>query len=205
VTRLDEPAWPGPAADATRHDLAEQAFDAVEAVAREYVNRGGRKRQPWPVVPAAWLMRVHGEFAAQGTVLSERLLDRIAERMVANLLRLNANTELMGHTARTLADALEGTSLAEADLEGFEDWAVDDRGMWRLTDVGLPGLFRYAAMLLEERPADERLAVVNLMLQIAHQRSDLAASFVEGGSRTLDSISLEGGPPADAPGHAPGP
>lgn len=172
--------------DRVRRDLAERGQDVLMATAAAFLNRRPGATQPWRTVRAADLIRVHREHAAFGFVA--RGLEEIAGAFVENVLALEANTVLAGHTeadpAALLADEFPG-----ADFEGIEDWISDGRGGWRISDFGLDALHDLSLRLLCAEDDGETLAILSAMLGVAHQRSDLAANFVEGGSRTLDVIS----------------
>lgn len=144
---------------------------------------------PWTVVPAGRLIRIWKDAAELGFVRDESGLERIAERVVENVLRISVNNLISGHQVAAPADALE--ELVEAsDQEAFVDWAIHtETGGWRISDYGIGPLFKLAALLTETHDPMQKLAVVDRMLNVVHPRSDLASWFVEGGWRTLTELS----------------
>jgi hypothetical protein len=74
--------------------------------------------------------------------------------------------------------------------EDFYDWTVDAEGTDIMSDYGLEPLLKLLHQLRseEEKTPEERLLIIDQMLNIAHQRSDLASWFVVGGSRALNKL-----------------
>jgi hypothetical protein len=64
----------------------------------------------------------------------------------------------------------------------------DEKGNWRISDYGLDKIGRYVVALLEEENYNKKLAWIDCILNVAHQRSDLASWFVEGGRKTLSFL-----------------
>jgi len=58
-----------------------------------------------------------------------------------------------------------------------------------LTDYGLQPLLDLSEILITQDDPGEIIITINKMLDISHQRSDLAELFIEGGSKSLDFIS----------------
>lgn len=74
------------------------------------------------------------------------------------------------------------------ELEFF-DWAVLPDGGDAFSDYGLQPLFNVCLEYNEDSTPEETLVIINKALDIYHQRSDLAAAFIEGGSSSLTAIS----------------
>jgi hypothetical protein len=74
--------------------------------------------------------------------------------------------------------------------EDFYDWTVDAEGTDIMSDYGLEPLLKLLHQLRseEEKTPEERLLIIDQMLNVAHQRSDLASWFVVGGSRALNKL-----------------
>ena len=112
--------------------------------------------------------------------------------IIENVGRLALNNALSGHTQWQPSDFVahywEGAKAKE--LERFADWAVDlpDGSGWRISDNGLPKIIDAMALALDARTPEEKLIYVDMALNVVHQRSDLAAWFVDGGVSTLQSI-----------------
>lgn len=62
-------------------------------------------------------------------------------------------------------------------------------GQWVLSDYGLAPLWKLGEELLSQKDPNEIIVTINKVLDVAHQRSDLAELFIEGGSKTLSYIS----------------
>lgn len=144
---------------------------------------------PWKVVPGARLLRLWREASELGFVRDEGAVERIAERMIENVLRIAVNNEISGHDTSRTEDVLED-HVPPDEQEAFVDWAVvTETGGWRISDYGISKLFHLAALLLETLDPMEKIVVMDRMLNVTHPRSDLASWLVEGGTRTLDELS----------------
>lgn len=82
----------------------------------------------------------------------------------------------------------------DAYCELFEkcywDWCEDpSNGHCRISDYGLEPLHKYLAELRKLGKPEQRLAKVDQILSVIHMRSDIAAWFVEGGSKALSQLS----------------
>ncbi len=62
-------------------------------------------------------------------------------------------------------------------------------GQWVLSDYGLEPLFKLGEEILSQDDPNEIIVTINKILDVSHQRSDLAELFIEGGSKSLDYIS----------------
>jgi hypothetical protein len=132
-------------------------------------------------------------------VRDQKGLDMIQGRMVRNLLKLDVNTELMGHTQwavsdEDLEDAGRGYTREEFDIkmEDINDVYFDDEvGQFRLSDYGLKPLWKIAENLVGEEDDIRRIMYIDQMLNVIHMRSDMAGNFVEGGSAALAQLSGE--------------
>lgn len=167
--------------------MHEQLVDVTLLTIQTYQSRS-TDRQRWSVLPAETLRRLHREFADTGSVLNAKRLERAEKRIVANILQLAANTDLMDHGTLDVAVFLEENGLPEDATEGIEEWLVDDRGQWILSDHAMAPLWKLAVELQAADSDEDKLVLIDRILQITHQRSELAELFVEGGVRTLDEI-----------------
>lgn len=150
---------------------------------------GHHARQPWRVFPAGRLERIWSE-AAEGFVRDTKGLDSLADLVIENVLRLQFNTEIAGHTALSTEDALEDWPEISDRQDAFVDWAIDDgKGGWRISDYGLDKLFGLVDRILEAEEPLARVTLLDQALNIMHQRSDLSSWFIEGGTQTLNGLS----------------
>jgi len=74
-------------------------------------------------------------------------------------------------------------------IEDFYDWTVDKDGIDIMSDYGLKPLMDLLYKLKTDKTPEEKLLTIDRMLNVVHQRSDLASWFVEGGSRALSQLS----------------
>ena len=57
-----------------------------------------------------------------------------------------------------------------------------------VSDYGLDKLWAIAELLMRESSSERQLLLCDQMLNVVHQRNDLAALFVEGGSSALSQL-----------------
>ena len=84
------------------------------------------------------------------------------------------------------------TMLFEAMKDRFFDYYQDDpEGKFGgfISDYGLQPLEELLAELLRASTPEEKLLIIDRMLNVVHQRSDIADWFVEGGSHALAQLS----------------
>lgn len=61
-------------------------------------------------------------------------------------------------------------------------------GQTLISDYGLDPLYELCSVLLKQNNPNDIIVTINKMLDISHQRSDLAELFIEGGSKSLNFI-----------------
>lgn len=73
----------------------------------------------------------------------------------------------------------------------YDDYMWDKEGKMGgfISDYGLNPLVILAGELRRDKTPEEKLVTIDKMLNVAHQRSDIAYWFVEGGSRALSQLS----------------
>jgi len=157
-------------------------------------NRNTNTTQVWPVIPASYYLEQH-ELLKTKQVDPEMV--KVFENLVVDAyLRLYVNTVIMGHDQLRPYDYAKEhlpyeMSYREFEdwLEGYEDWASDDRGHWFISDYGLQKMGSWIVNLVqEEEDANYKLYCIDQVLSVTHQRSDLPRWFIEGGSNTLDIL-----------------
>ena len=176
-------------------DAGEQISDAIQEVLSEFLaNPDGKQR--WTVVPATAFTGIWQEYMDTGLVtgFKEKQVENIADTIIKNIARLQANTDLAAHGSMKPKDLWEEAGLGEEHTPELEDkfmeYITDPvSGQWRISDYGLDKLVPLAFQLSEAGSAEEQLQLIDRVLNVAHQRSDLAAMFVEGGSATLNELS----------------
>lgn len=150
----------------------------------------GITEQPWQLVPFARLKKIWEDFMTYGVVRDTRGLDMIQDIIQTNILKLYANTELVGHTEHNPDYDFEEYDYTEEDkdqffdyIDKFSDYAFNDFGGRRL------GLLTLLSQLRKASRPEEKVSIIDQILNVVHQRSDLASWFVEGGSRALSQLS----------------
>lgn len=150
----------------------------------------GIKEQPWKLIPFPRLKKIWEDYMRMGIVRDTAGLEMIEDIVTDNILKLYVNTELSGHTPVNPDDDFEEYGYTEQDKEDFwdyvkeiSDYAFDDFGGTR------PGLTTLLSQVRRAKTPEEKLPLLDQILNVVHQRSDLAALFVEGGSSALSQLS----------------
>ncbi len=175
-----------PSLDA-KTDLIHREEEMLETMIGEYKSGRWPDRAQWRVVPAERLKRIWQDSAQLGFVRDEKGLMSIRDRFVDNYLRLGVNTAISGHATYTYQEVLDDHFESE-EIEQFVDWAIQCETGWRLTDIGIARLFPLCAAAAEATDPADILVLCDLIMNVAHQRSDLASWFVAGGSQTLSEL-----------------
>jgi hypothetical protein len=178
-------------------DFLERVSNNYFQLSDELKQSQGKGRLSWPKIPAALLKRIWLDYGRSGVVRNEKGLEKVADIMLGNIARLQATTEMMGHTPidarKELEDNYEITFTDQEWDDWMTDYFTDESGQWTLSDYGLPKLVALYGKIFNAATAEEKLQVIDRALNIIHQRSDLAGLFVEGGSKTLMEIFNQGG------------
>jgi hypothetical protein len=182
-------------------DLIHREEEILETMINEYKSGRWPDAAPWRVVPAERLKRIWQDSAQLGFVRDEKGLLAIRDRFVENFLRLSVNTAISGHATYSYREVLDDHFEGEEDIQAFVDWAVECETGWRLSDYGIDKLFKLCAAASEATEPAELLTLCDLIMNVAHQRSDLASWFVAGGTRTLSELA-DGVRPSDKPEFA---
>ncbi len=157
--------------------------------------RKSRGYQRWDVIPKRRLVTVWKSFAKYGFVRDETALEEIAAQCIENIGRLYANTLLSGHTQDNPIHDLESAGFEYTEeeleplLEEFYDWIfIPDEGQYRISDYAFNKLHQSVIDYVCAESPNEKLLAIDHLLNVIHMRTDLAASFVEGGRKTLTEI-----------------
>lgn len=167
--------------------------------------RNGIARKKWNLIPAqqyhTLLKRyMHSPEMARipGSIVNHWFKDIIAP----NALTIEYITEFAGHSSYFPGDDMgavfgtgendyidyrEGAEILEK--EGFYDWCKLPDGSDGWSDYGLQPIFKLMGEYNENANPSETLILINRILDIGHQRGDLASAFIEGGSKSCDYIS----------------
>lgn len=72
----------------------------------------------------------------------------------------------------------------------FDYYLTDPKsGHLYITDYGLPAIIQLAGKLYVEQNPDKKVVLIDSILNVVHQRSDMASWFVQGGSSALSQLS----------------
>ena len=84
----------------------------------------------------------------------------------------------------------------------FENYLTDPKsGHLYISDYGLPAIEQLTAQLYGENSPEMKVQIIDKILNVVHQRSDLASWFVQGGSSSLSDLSGYEVPDEEAGGY----
>ena len=151
----------------------------------------GIKVQPWSLIPFPRLKKIWEDYMYQGVVRDTRGLEMIEEIIQTNILKLWVNTELVGHTQNNPDEDFEAAGFTEEDKEDFYDYVESNFSDYAWNDFGgqRKGLSTSLSLLRQAKTPEEKVVIIDQILNVVHQRSDLAGRFVEGGSSALSQLS----------------
>lgn len=183
--------------EACAYDYLERYDQALTFILRSWETRKpGQERIVWPVVEAPRLKRIWLDMGKTGVVRDEKGMAAIRDRLLTNIAMLEVTTQLMGHTQLGHEELLEQAGRAEMSKEEYEqfgDFLTDASGQWILSDFAIKPLQTLYTPLFRAESAEDQLYAADKILNVVHQRSDLAALFVRGGVNTLNEIARQGG------------
>lgn len=160
-------------------DINEKIHDIRDMVWYAFLNN---KSIPFKPVKKNVIKTVWQQLGRDGFVRNEKLVDKITERFIHNVLVLQATTEFMGHESYSLVDEYPELEDDET-MEKLVDW-IDNN----ISDYGLKPLWGYVNDLYNTNDAEEKVVILDKMLQVTHPRNDLANHFIEGGSQSLTEL-----------------
>lgn len=154
-------------------------------------------RQPWFKLPIDTIKNVWFRFATTPAGLdipkaTLKTLDRIANTIITNIFKVEANTEFTGHKQYFPDESeLEDFNLTREDLEMWYGlYCKDDMtGQMRISDYAMDKLMDKAIELKNEENPHRKLQIIDAIFEIVHVRSDIAGWFVKGGSKALTQLS----------------
>ena len=170
-------------------DLVNKAYD--EILGEYFGKRKKGSMMSWSVVPFGRLRKIWNDFAKFGFVRDEAGVNRIAEQIVNNIARISAATDLSGHGTVDPKEIMEerGFDPIEDDNVDFYFGFLNTKYGQPFTDVGLLQMWPLASDLLSATTSEKKLMAIDRILNVVHQRGDLAALFLEGGSSSLSELS----------------
>ena len=111
------------------------------------------------------------------------------------------NTTVHPFIQKFFDENYNGDSINDEDIRGmlysemkskfFDYYMNDPEGKMGgfISDYGLKPLETLLSQLLRANEAEQKLVIIDKMLNVVHQRSDIASWFVEGGARALAQLS----------------
>jgi hypothetical protein len=175
----------------TMHDYYEGYDQSMMEQISDFNNSKPGERQPWKLIPLARLKKIWADYMRMGFVRDVRGIELIGDIIIENVRKIQSNTILMGHSTQNVEHLLEENEMTmnETDEHNYGDWATDDKGSWRISDYALNNLVNGTLELMHAKTSEEKLQKIDFILNVVHQRSDIASWFVEGGSVGLDELS----------------
>lgn len=169
----------------------------------------GISRKKWRLIPFVQYKNAIIEFMKYGVFMRfpTKYIDQWANIVTENTLVICACTELAGHSdGFPYDDFCSAFGFDEDPIEykkyysnfsacseyldniGFYEWMSLPDGTDAMSDYGLNPLKKLIMELEECNKPEEKIVVINKILDVYHQRGDLASAFIEGGSKALSTI-----------------
>ena len=175
-------------ADASEY-FVESTYIQLDNILQEFID--GKKHVSWPRIPAPRLIKVWNDFGKTGIVRDEKGVLLIKHIVLNNIVRLSMTTRLWGHEMDNPQDIIDETDfeidLSDSDTgERFLTFLTDKaRGYQFLSDYAIRPLQQLYLQIFNTDSPEKLIYLIDKVLNIIHQRSDLADMFVQGGSATL--------------------
>ncbi len=151
---------------------------------------------PWNTISSSLLKKVWLLFGKYNKI-HEDGLDKIADRILTNIVRLGIANEFTGHSENYhLREEIFDNCDIEFTDKQWEDntWRFCDKnGVDYISDYGIEPLQNVYVIIFNAKTPEEKMYACDKALNVVHQRSDLASMFVEGGTTTLNQIANQGG------------
>jgi len=176
------------------YDYHEKRDYIMRETIREYMTSKAGDRQSWTLVPFGRLKKIWEDAAKYGVVRDEKGLNMIENILEENVIKIDVNNEILGHAQYLPTDELEDEGYSEEQLK--EKYEMDGdvyfeapNGQLRISDYGLQPLQKHLDSLKKQTDPSRKMMYMDMILNVVHQRSDLASWFVEGGSQALSQLS----------------
>lgn len=172
-------------------------------------NIKNKKKIGFPLINPNQYKRALDEFMLYGKIIKfpERIIFEWKDLCLENIILLRVLTDINGHSPSFPHDVLYDVfpedfppkkqkydfHLEYSVLEN--KYHIDDyipffsNGHAVLTDYGIEPLEKLAAKLIPMTDVNDILVTINMIMDVAHQRSDLSELFLEGGQKSHYSIS----------------
>ncbi len=175
----------------TMYDYYETHDETIRDQVYDFNESKPGSRQPWRLIPLPRVKKIWADYMRMGFVRDVKGIQLIEDIIIENVRKIHANTILMGHTSKNVDSMLEEyeSPMNETDEHDYGDWAMDDKGSWRISDFALGNLVNGTMELMHVKTPEQKLQKIDFILNVVHQRSDIASWFVEGGIQGLDELS----------------
>jgi hypothetical protein len=176
----DESAWEA---------YNERYRDALnEAVYNIINNRPPKKLMP---LNTSRLKKIWQDYARMGIVRDERGVDDILDDFLEKTVRIDVNNYLSGHASADPMEEFKQNDIPiPKDIDDRIDVAIADiNGHWMISDYGIEHLQKLLNKAMTSSDYEQKLLALDGMLNVVHQRSDLASWFVQGGRGALQELS----------------
>lgn len=145
---------------------------------------------PWITYDLTRAKKIWMDFIKTGLVRDEKGLNKMADNFIEKIATIDAITILAGHTPESPKDYLENIEIEydEKTDEKLTYYIVDKYGQYRLSDYALEPLQVLAGKIIEAETPEKKLLFLDMVLNVIHQRSDIASWFIKGGRESLDEL-----------------
>ena len=163
--------------------------EALSSFIRQYEEGGDHIK--WYRIPSQLLISIWNYFGKHNMVRNVKGLEKIKDRLLRNIAALYVGNLLNGHSSddpiKYINDELE-LNWDDEKYSKFLDFFHLENGQDLISDYGLPFLIPLFVKLYNTEEHEEVLYICDRILNVVHQRSDLAEFFIEGGSATLNKV-----------------
>lgn len=152
----------------------------------------------WKVINANRAKKIWADYGKLGFIRDEKGINQIKDILIHNTIKLHLTNAICGHDRFYPQDEWEYSHDMTPEQRKKIDEVVEDyhfftyNGQDLISDYGLPQLEKYLPELYKTQDSEEILRIADKMLNIVHQRNDLAGFFIQGGTSTLNQMSGEG-------------
>jgi hypothetical protein len=168
-------------------------MEVVIDIMQQFYNKSPHVK--FSVVPKQLLFSIWTYFGKNNLIRNTKGLEKIKNRLLKNIVVLHVGNLLSGHS-----QVCPWEFLSDQGYEEVEEWTDEQKntfsafletenGLDIISDYGLPYLYPLFHKLHHAESPEDILYTCDMILNVVHQRSDMAEFFIEGGSQTLMEIS----------------
>lgn len=177
--------------DDALYDFFDKVDEKLDYIITEFKDSVDGDRIDFVPMSPERLIKIWRDYATLGIVKDERGIDQIVDIFIDKIVTIHIATILTGHEETDPISWLNdhGFEMSDEELERLTDYLQDSKGQYIISDYGIDKLRDLAFKILSAKTYEEKLLYLDQVLNVIHQRSDLASYFVKGGRSTLDSLS----------------